>query len=904
MPAPARGRGAGGPPRGPRGGGTRGGARRGNFGGSLTKDEPTETAPDASAAPAAPAQQSSSASSSDERGQTSAPEGGANGQNHGRGNAKGKGKGKGKQRAAADEDSAGDAQSQAQTQTRTPLPAAAGAEAEAGGGADAAADADGEEDLCWICAEPIKLYSVGPCNHRTCHICAIRLRALYKVQECTFCKASLDRLIFTTSPDKDFSAFTGPDLPFSDRKLAVSFETREALADTLILLRFNCPDERCDVASAGWNDMKAHAKRDHDRLLCDLCIRNKKIFAHEHTLHTQRSLAAHMKEEHRFCEYCSTYFYSEDELFVHMRDRHEQCHICKASGNEEDRWKYFRDYNMLEGHFRKAHFLCPAKDCLEKKFVVFESEMDFKAHQVAEHSAELSSKELKEAMRIEADFRYDDPRAVGSSSGGRAGGGAGGRRGRGDRRNREPDPAPPSDPLGLSSLALRANVPGAGPANHTRRINFGGHTTSESSQQQAANALADSNSRSAAAAGAAPHGNEAERHAAYMQRVLSLLGNSESKLQSFRGAVRVFRAGEMSAHDLVDTIHSLVAEQDLDNAGVVVHGLVDLLGPTDADAERKRAILDAWNRLRTERTQFPSLAPAGASALNGFAGSNTIRNVKNRSASNNQIWANVERAAARGAPHGGARQPTATREHFPALGGSSTAARYSTSAGGSGSASPHAAGIPGSASHAAAKVRATAAAGSLKAAHGSTPWSAASSTTRVVPPAAPSPPVPYASNAYPTAATSASKLASGSGSSTPRTAPKTSSTAAFPSLPSNPSAAALAAHKRAVLGRDRDRTGAGSGVRSPASPGGTGSSTPGWGSTGAGFDGRIDSPPLGGAGRDDALDAVSLGQRLAQASVSSAGGGGSSGGGGGGGKGKKNKKGVALMSMGGVHRGL
>jgi hypothetical protein len=43
-------------------------------------------------------------------------------------------------------------------------------------------------DICWICAEPVKYYSVSECNHRTCHVCALRLRALYKKLDCTFCK--------------------------------------------------------------------------------------------------------------------------------------------------------------------------------------------------------------------------------------------------------------------------------------------------------------------------------------------------------------------------------------------------------------------------------------------------------------------------------------------------------------------------------------------------------------------------------------------------------------------------------------------------------------------------------------------------------------------------------------------
>jgi hypothetical protein len=45
-----------------------------------------------------------------------------------------------------------------------------------------------EEPVCWICAEPVKYYCVSECNHRTCHVCALRLRALYKKMDCTFCK--------------------------------------------------------------------------------------------------------------------------------------------------------------------------------------------------------------------------------------------------------------------------------------------------------------------------------------------------------------------------------------------------------------------------------------------------------------------------------------------------------------------------------------------------------------------------------------------------------------------------------------------------------------------------------------------------------------------------------------------
>jgi E3 ubiquitin-protein ligase ZNF598 len=47
---------------------------------------------------------------------------------------------------------------------------------------------DGE--LCFICASTIEYLAIAPCNHQTCHICALRLRALYKKRDCAYCKVS------------------------------------------------------------------------------------------------------------------------------------------------------------------------------------------------------------------------------------------------------------------------------------------------------------------------------------------------------------------------------------------------------------------------------------------------------------------------------------------------------------------------------------------------------------------------------------------------------------------------------------------------------------------------------------------------------------------------------------------
>jgi E3 ubiquitin-protein ligase ZNF598 len=47
-----------------------------------------------------------------------------------------------------------------------------------------------ETEVCFICASPVVHNSVAPCNHRTCHICALRMRALYKTKDCAHCRVS------------------------------------------------------------------------------------------------------------------------------------------------------------------------------------------------------------------------------------------------------------------------------------------------------------------------------------------------------------------------------------------------------------------------------------------------------------------------------------------------------------------------------------------------------------------------------------------------------------------------------------------------------------------------------------------------------------------------------------------
>ncbi|KAE8216676.1 hypothetical protein CF327_g148 [Tilletia walkeri] len=834
----SRGRGRGG---GASGGGG-GGGRRAAFGGSITSD-PTDTTN--------PPPSSQRGGRSGGRGGGGSGGGGGGNSNSGR---------KGKQRANEHGRSGGATPSHTDPEAHS-TSAQRAAESHAASAAAAVIRADAEAikadpnaEYCFICAEPITYYSVAPCDHRTCHVCAIRLRALYKKMECTFCKTPSDQLIFTTSATKAFGHFLPTDIPFSDPKLNISFETEEAYEQTLVLLRFNCPHPKCEVASTGWSDLKTHARRDHGRLLCDLCIRFKKIFTHEHELHTSQSLHAHLTKDHGRCDYCKEYFYSDDELYVHMRDKHEQCHICKARGGEAERWTYYRDYDMLTTHFREVHYLCMNRECLEKRFVVFESEMDFKAHQLAEHANELSARERREALRVDAHFTFEDSSASSqqqyqSVPGAPPGAGQGRRGGRAGGPNRN-----------------ERDVGGGGAAS--RRANFGGALTSD---------------------GAPPSFNEDEftRQERIFNKAASILGaSSESKIAALKSVATAYNGSECSSRDLVLTVFSLCGS-DVDRAGALFSVLVGTGSESGNrglfDEEEKRTdVLTSWNTIRMERTQFPSLSGSNATSattVNSLSDSlarTQIRSIKKTAAaSSNRVWENVERAATGSASSSASTQPgrygMAAASGSRAVGASSSSAssyrsptNFPALGVGAAPSNPGSVNVPGSARHAAAAsalVRSGAAVrGGASAWGGSTaPSSNTNSGT-----SRPAPIVPISVH-----------VSNGSSSSSRANLPSS----AFPSLPKNSNAAALAAHKRALLSKGK----------MPVSP----TTADGWASSLAAGSGSMSR---GGGG-----------------SASSSGGpgtpvegfGGEAGGildGGAGGK-KKKGKGVVLLSMGGVQRG-
>ncbi|KAF0326745.1 E3 ubiquitin-protein ligase hel2 [Colletotrichum sp. SAR11_59] len=517
--------------------------------------------------------------------------------------------------------------------------------ARAAADADDTASTDGE--VCFICAEPIKFHSIAPCNHKTCHICGLRMRALYKTKDCPHCRTPSPFVIFTEDANKRYEEYSDADITSFDSNIGIRYANEEIVGDTVVLLRYNCPADDCVFAGLGWPDLHRHVRSTHQRKMCDLCTRNKKLFTHEHELFADKELEKHMRhgddkpgaidqtgfKGHPLCGFCGSRFYDDDKLFDHCREKHERCFLCDRRDSRHPH--YFVNYPALEKHFEKDHFPCLDRECLEKKFVVFESEMDLKAHQLAEHADSLSKDVRRDARVVNMsgfDFRpsYENERRGGGGGGGGGGSGSG-RQGRGRGRDPNADPIPQSSaqPLRRDELAFQRQM-AIHSAQSVSNRTFGGQLSSSSAPSQTTssrqgNAPAPSAASRQTPAPALPTTAMEQlsvtdisslppqerammlRHQSVIERAETLLKKDEAKMNTFREHISSFRRGKFTAPQLVDAFFSLFADTSSNALGTLLREVADLF----EDKKKAEALQKAWQDWRAINEDYPSLPGLG-----------------------------------------------------------------------------------------------------------------------------------------------------------------------------------------------------------------------------------------------------------------------------------------------------
>ncbi|XP_057484060.1 uncharacterized protein LOC130770592 [Actinidia eriantha] len=300
------------------------------------------------------------------------------------------------------------------------------------------------DDSCAVCAETLEWVAYGPCGHReVCSTCVARLRFICDDRRCCICKTESNTVFVTkalgdyTRMINDFSL-----LPSELREGRVGscwyHEDTQAFFDDLdhykmikAMCRLSC--SVCDKMEEHPNDgpkrrakfrnieqLKGHLFHQHRLLMCSLCLEGRKVFICEQKLYSRAQLNQHINTGdsevdgteserggfmgHPVCEFCRTPFYGDNELYSHMSTEHYTCHLCQRL--HPGQYEYYKNYDDLEIHFRREHFLCEDEACLAKKFIVFQSEAEMKRHNAMEHGGNMSRSKRNAALQIPTSFRY------------------------------------------------------------------------------------------------------------------------------------------------------------------------------------------------------------------------------------------------------------------------------------------------------------------------------------------------------------------------------------------------------------------------------------------------------------------------------------------------------------------
>ncbi|CAI9104863.1 OLC1v1003646C1 [Oldenlandia corymbosa var. corymbosa] len=304
-----------------------------------------------------------------------------------------------------------------------------------------------EDDYCAVCADTLEWVAYGACGHKdVCSTCVARLRFICGDSCCCICKTRSDVVFVTkalgdyTNTISDFSIL--PSQPKEGRVGGTSYwyhEDTQAFFDDAdhykmvkAMCKLSC--SVCDKKAAeegtdqvpgdgssrrrtsrfrNIEQLKGHLFHQHKLFMCSLCLEGRKVFICEQKLYSRSQLTQHTNTGdsavdgseserggfmgHPRCEFCRTPFYGDNELYSHMSTEHFTCFICQRQ--HPGQYEYYKDYDDLEIHFRRDHFLCEDDSCLAKKFIVFSSESELKRHNAMEHGGHMSRSQRSAALQ-------------------------------------------------------------------------------------------------------------------------------------------------------------------------------------------------------------------------------------------------------------------------------------------------------------------------------------------------------------------------------------------------------------------------------------------------------------------------------------------------------------------------
>lgn len=386
--------------------------------------------------------------------------------------------------------------------------------------------------------------------------------------------------------------------------------------------------------------------------MCDLCTRNKRVFTHEHELFQDKELERHMRrgddkpgaadqtgfKGHPLCGFCGERFYDDDKLYEHCRMKHERCFICDRRNSRQPH--YYENYDALEAHFKKDHYLCNDRECMEKKFVVFDTDMDLQAHRLSDHGGKGGRENRLvdiSGFDLRTPYQEDQRR-------GRGGSGSGGERrregraGRGRGRDQNADTPPPlsSQPLRRDEIAFQRQM-AIHSAQSVSNRTFGGQLSAPASSTTPSGSRGNSGTNTPRQSQGAPSAAIAStpdtladlssavepanltpedrarrvRHGAVIERASNLLHNDARKIAMFREHISTYHKGKFTAPQFVDALFTLFGDTSSNALGTLLREVADLF----EDMMKAGDLRQAWQDWRAINEDYPSLP--GLSGMHG-----------------------------------------------------------------------------------------------------------------------------------------------------------------------------------------------------------------------------------------------------------------------------------------------
>ena len=262
------------------------------------------------------------------------------------------------------------------------------------------------------------------CGHNdVCGTCHLRLRHLHSDNKCPMCK-TVNPQVIVAPPGKLWEDYEiwgnelGADFVYR-QDVGMFFPVEYYQEEIQPLFGYHCtscneydgttPDANIyEQQQQGKKKKKVptplmalqdHLRNTHKLALCQLCVDFKRDFVSQLPRFTPTQLRTHLSKGdgsdsgfkgHPLCEFCRPKrFYDVTQLHHHLQTEHYKCHVCDKQGLHN---QFFRNYASLQHHFDAQHYLCHDPQCLEARFVVFENEIDLRAHQVQVHGSSGSSK--------------------------------------------------------------------------------------------------------------------------------------------------------------------------------------------------------------------------------------------------------------------------------------------------------------------------------------------------------------------------------------------------------------------------------------------------------------------------------------------------------------------------------